>query len=661
MNVVPRDFLGVEIALEGTLLKLSLRASNGERPAPVLLQDFDSAALAHFERGVRELASRGQRLDATFMAAAQQLRVSMYRALGEPLARLQKGNDGRPALIRFFLHDVALQSAPWEAMAKAGQSTGFWATTGEVLATRGVYSDEPFVQREVRGAVRILVVSPDGDERARRIRAALAASEKRGEVEWLPPLVGAQAGRLKERLREAPLPHVLHFVGHATVRDDGAAIGLFEPNAEERWLSVELLAQEIRNYARNDLRLLVLEACVGAKPGDFASAAEVLTRNGVDAVVAHLWPVDAAVAACCTKNFYATLTGQHERRGDVAFALNDARRQVLDEFNKSAEAFSPVLYLRAASSELFDLRERKLERPSASPPAAVPAAVKEHPALVNLLKNPFTLLLGDFGTEVFEDLRRRLETVLAGERIAIPQNLPLSTLAQRFAFAMGNAALDEEFQAAVGQRDVEAPLVQALAERVGPGVHTTLLRNPLFEFAVGHAHPDRRIYVIQPTTGREPLIYCRHPNEQEWKREYRIPKELQLDRDLVILRLHRGYSAGKLFSKPLLTEDDYLFGFSQWEAAAPEEALYAIRGALKKFPTLTVGVSALLWNHRVLLQKLYQEDLPATGSVALLGPDSCERDVWEKGDWFVAPRRMTAIELSSADLIASLQRIGASR
>src|SRR5262249_11334250 len=155
----------------------------------------------------------------------------------------------------------------------------------------------------------------------------------------------------------------------------------------------------------------VLEACSGANPTDVASAAEILVRKSVDAVVAHLWPVKFDVGRVCSVQLYSALAGAGRAEGSVGVALNDARRILLAEHGESAAAFSAVLYLRTGTTALFNLRRRKIVKP------AVPAVPRESaldPKLAALLQRPFAVMIGDRGGAegaALDDLEKRLTAV----------------------------------------------------------------------------------------------------------------------------------------------------------------------------------------------------------------------------------------------------------
>ena len=106
--------------------------------------------------------------------------------LRDVLVRLAEAAEDRRVLVRLFVRDRGLQSAPWEAICKPGTTEGFWGTDPKILVARGVTSSDPWEPREVRGAVRVLGIAPGSDDRAlHALREALAPSIDAGEVEWL--------------------------------------------------------------------------------------------------------------------------------------------------------------------------------------------------------------------------------------------------------------------------------------------------------------------------------------------------------------------------------------------------------------------------------------------------------------------------------------------
>ena len=370
----------IEIERSGADLRITARGSRDERPAPHLLGP--DVPLASFTAGVRAAATRGRMLGA-HLAEAKQLHRALFRdGAAHLLTRLAEAAAGSPVLVRLLIRDPELQAVPWEALCDPASAMGFLGTSPDLLPVRGVTSADPWQPGVVRGALRVLAIAPQGGRSAGLLRAALSERIASGEIEWLDPIEGpaAEVRSLFQRLRREPFPHVIHFLGHGGAQDGVPVLRLADVDDEESWLPVELLAQQLKASFRGLLKLVVLEACEGARPSAFASAAEILARAGADAVVAHLWPVQADVARLCSEQIYRTLAGADRSRGDVALSLNEARRAVLGSFGGSAEAFSPVLYLRGSSGVLFDFTGRALgAAPATSERAVMPPSAPRKP------------------------------------------------------------------------------------------------------------------------------------------------------------------------------------------------------------------------------------------------------------------------------------------
>ncbi|AUX42468.1 hypothetical protein SOCE26_039010 [Sorangium cellulosum] len=614
-------------------MRASARGSRGEQTAPHPLgPELGAVQLGSFSVAVREAAARGRPLGAR-VETAQALHCAVLRdGIHDLRARLGEAAGG-PLLVRLVIHDPGLQEVPWEALAAPGEAMRFWGTSPDLLPVRGVTTAEPWQPREVRGAVRVLAIAPSGGAALARLKEALAGPIAAGEVEWLAPIEG-DAVRLPwlfDRLRCEPIPHVLHFLGHGGVQDGVPVLRLADEDGEERWLPAELLGQQLKASFRSFLRLVVLEACEGARPSVFASAAEVLARAGADAVVAHLWPIQANVARACSTQLYRALAGAGLGKGDIAVALNEARRAVLGAFEGSAEAFSPVVYLRGPNGVLFDFKGRKVAPPVS--PAVVSAAARAvDPGLARIVSRRFSLLLGDrwrADRAVLDGFRDKLRTEIAKVSEPPPAGLPMSALTQLYALRRGADKLGAEFQRAFRAGAEAPPVIKALARALGPGVHTTLLRSPLLEVALAEQQPERTIHVIQPD--EESTLVLRRAAGGDWEALEALPASVDLEREIVLLRLYRGYTPEQIFTRPLLTEDDYLHGFRELESALPRDLADEILSTLNSRPALIAGMSLTTWHHRMLLHRLFGRRPVPRESMALIEPDDAERELWEKG------------------------------
>src|SRR5262249_57207161 len=121
-----------------------------------------------------------------------------------------------PLLLRLMIRDPDLQAIPWEALCDPASAMGFLGTSPDLLPVRGVTTHDPWQPGDVRGALRILAIAPDGERAAGALKGALAERIAAGEVDWLDPIVGpaAEVRGLFQRLRREPIPHVVHFLRH---------------------------------------------------------------------------------------------------------------------------------------------------------------------------------------------------------------------------------------------------------------------------------------------------------------------------------------------------------------------------------------------------------------------------------------------------------------
>lgn len=658
-------WIEIEIEPQGDAFQVTARGSRGEHPPAHLLGPaFTRARIEAFTRDVGRAVQRGKPLGPPALSEAQALHEALFQgALRDVTARLHEAaKDGR-LLHRLFLRDHALQAFPWEALCRPSTTEDFWGSSAEALLARGVTSADPWEPREVSGAVRLLAIAPSSDEGAlESVKSALGASIEAGEIEWLDPIIGPRARRayLFEQLRRSKSPHILHFLGHGSVDAEGLPILRLadDEDGEEAWIKAEALARELSANFSEDLRLLVLEACEGARPGAFGSAAELLAQAGADAVVAHLWPVQADVARRCSGEFYRSLTGAERSLGDVVASLSAARRTLLLQ---SAEGFSPVVYLRGPGAAIFSFEDRKVSPPVARR-AARGRAKNLAPALQALLERPFSLVLGEHGADDAE-LRRELQQFLSSNGDTGVEALSLAALTQRCALRFGQEKLYELFQdALIGKLDTATPpLIDALGRLLAPGVHVTLLWLPLLERALAEHQPERTLYVIQPAlldSAGKFRVVKRAADASAWTREPGLPKRFELDADLVVLRLYGGYlpEPRPIFTSAMLTEDHHIHGLIGVGGFRPPEWADELLGRLRIQPGLFAGLSVLEWRHRMLLRWLYDQRPAPKDSLALLGTsaDRAEQEIWESGGGLPGTGRIAALREDAGELAAIL-------
>ncbi len=653
-------WIEIEVEPQGENVRIAGRGSRGERPAPHMMasdQSFD--ALSTFASKIGRYVRQAKLLDAPMVEAAQALYGSVYQGeLRDVMQRLLEAGKDKPLLIRLFIHDGSLQGVPWEALCQPGTTEGFLGTNPRLIVARGVNSSEPWEPREVRGAVRVLVIGPGSETHTiDALRGVLGPVIDAGEIEWLEPIAGPEVSAkfLFDRLRRGKTPHIVHFIGHGGVDMSGKPILRLadDKDGEEVWITAESFARELSASFYEELRLVILEACEGAKAGALGSAAEILVKAGADAVVAHLWPVRADTAQNCSIELYRSLTGADRTQGDIGASIAAVRRTVLTQ---SAEAFSPVLYLRGSDSVLFNFEGRRVTKPGGAKKARNLA-----PALQALLENPFTFVLGDLDEDRVT-LLKEFTTFLEENGDKPPDGASLSVITQRCALRFGQEVLHSLFQQALSATLTTAPppIIDAFARQLPPGMHITLLWRPYLERAVADKHPDRTIYAIQPSFGSgKPRIVKRAAGTTTWKMEPVMPKRFDVDDDIVILRPYGGYSAEPrpIFSPPLLTEDDHFDGFVGSEGLRPPSWMEELFARPRIQPALFWGLSSLDLRHRVFLRWLYDRRPAPKDSLAILAPnaDPHEDEIWEGGGGLPGNGRIGAIREDPEQLAPLLE------
>ncbi len=321
--------------------------------AHTLDPEFSIEQLEAFTAKVGSAAQYARSFDNSLLDMAHALHEALFQ--GDLLDKLTRASEraGDTLVVRLIIEDARLQKVPWEALCKPGTSADFLATGTRLQVVRGITSTVPVKPRHVDGALRILVIAPQGPEIS--VNALKLAAGQSKAIEWLDPFVGASAtwANVSRRLRTGLRPHVIHFLGHGGLDNQGHPALRFadDDDGDEVWIKAETLAHEVKANLADELRLIVLEACEGAAPGLFGSAAQILVRADVESVISYLWPVRAAASLGASKAFYETLTAGQTARGNVLASVSAARRTLLAE---SAAGFSLLLHVRNASPVVFD-------------------------------------------------------------------------------------------------------------------------------------------------------------------------------------------------------------------------------------------------------------------------------------------------------------------
>ena len=117
----------------------------------------------------------------------------------------------------------------------------------------------------------------------------------------------------------------------------------------------------LKNIRNQPLRLVVLNACEGARGGKrdiFSSTASILIEQGVPAVLAMQYEISDKAAVEFSRSFYEAIADGWP----VDAATSEARMAIRLEAGNSFEWGTPVLFMRAPDGLLFKLQPRDRER-----------------------------------------------------------------------------------------------------------------------------------------------------------------------------------------------------------------------------------------------------------------------------------------------------------
>ncbi len=315
--------------------------------------------LGRTRTGIRAIGSPTQQV-------ARQFGSTLYDALfaGEVGTCFRRSLDeadaqGKGLRIRLRLNKAPqLADVPWEYLYPASLRQ-FLVLSTKTPVVRYLEQPRAVPPLTVTPPLQVLVVvcSPtnlatlDVDAEVARIGHALAGLEQSGQVR-VTVLPHARLADLRGTLRRLPV-HVLHFIGHGGFDDrSGDGMLAFEDDHQLAHLvSGSALATIIHD--QDKLRLVLLNACEGARqsPADpFGGVAQSLVAQGVPAVVAMQFEITDEAATVFSAEFYSAIADGYP----IDAALAEARVAVFSDDN-DVEWGTPVLYLRASDGRIFDV------------------------------------------------------------------------------------------------------------------------------------------------------------------------------------------------------------------------------------------------------------------------------------------------------------------
>jgi tetratricopeptide (TPR) repeat protein len=312
------------------------------------------SSIGRLRRKVRRIQSPERKLLEDF---GSQLFQSVFSGpVRDCLNRSRTAAEAEGAGLRIRLRlPPALASIPWEYLHDA--EYGFVGLSPETALVRYVEMPTPVTPLPVSPPLRVLAM----------ISAPADVPELQGEEEWgklneaLQDLAGRgmvqvdrlEAGTLAALQRPLRLHdyHVLHFVGHGGYDEDAkdGALALEGADGRSRLVTGRDLGLMLRGH--RSLRLVVLNACEGARsaPDDpFSGVAQALVRQGVPAVIAMQFEISDPAALVFSQSLYQAIADGFP----IDLAMVEARRAMFAEGNE-VEWATPVLYLRAPDGRVF--------------------------------------------------------------------------------------------------------------------------------------------------------------------------------------------------------------------------------------------------------------------------------------------------------------------
>jgi pentatricopeptide repeat protein len=314
-------------------------------------------SIGRVRRKVRRLESKERRLLEDF--GSRLFQAAFVGPVRECLGRSRAVAEVKRKGLRLRLRlPGELANLPWELL--YDDEYGFIGLSPETALVR--YPEMPTAVRPfpVAPPLRVLAM----------ISAPTDVPELAGDEEWakltdaleglIPEMVQVdrlEAGTLaalQRPLRQREY-HVLHFIGHGGYDEkaqDGA-LALEGPDGKTRLVTGRDLGVMLQGY--RSLRLVVLNACEGARssPEDpLGGVAQGLVRQGIPAVIAMQFEISDPAALAFSQSFYQAIADGLP----VDLAMVESRKAMFAQGNE-VEWATPVLYMRSPDGVIFDVRK----------------------------------------------------------------------------------------------------------------------------------------------------------------------------------------------------------------------------------------------------------------------------------------------------------------
>lgn len=265
-------------------------------------------------------------------------------------------NKNKGLRIRLRINVPEFHDLPWEFLYNP-QFDQFIALSKDTPIIR--YIELPYSTRAlpVKTPMKILVMisSPDGYpaldvlKEWDKLNHALKPLIDQGLV-LLEQLESPRLSALQKRLRQEQV-HIFHFIGHGKYfedKQDGMLL-LEDEHGRGRPTSGQHLGAILHDH--HHLRLVVLNACEGARTSaedPYAGVAQTLVRQGIPAVLAMQFEIFEDAAMTLAQEFYSAIVDGYP----VDAALSEARKAIFAS-NNDVEWGTPVLFMRTPDGVLF--------------------------------------------------------------------------------------------------------------------------------------------------------------------------------------------------------------------------------------------------------------------------------------------------------------------
>jgi CHAT domain len=312
-------------------------------------------SIGRVRRKLRRIESQERRLIEDF--GGQLFRAVFSGPLRECLEQSRLVAESKGAGLRIRLRLPAeLGNVPWEYLYDEDNG-GFIGLFPDIALVRYPEMPRPVRPLPVSPPLRILAMisAPSdlaglsGEDEWDKLNDALSDLAARGMVQVDRLEIGTLTA-LQPVLRRHDY-HVLHFVGHGYYDQEAGdgALALEGADGKTRLVTGRDLGLMLRGH--RSLRLVVLNACEGARSArddPFGGVAQALVRQGIPAVIAMQFEISDPAAVAFGHSFYQGIADGLP----VDLAMVEARRAMWAEGHE-VEWATPVLNLRSPDGRIF--------------------------------------------------------------------------------------------------------------------------------------------------------------------------------------------------------------------------------------------------------------------------------------------------------------------